>query len=1084
MFMKHVIIKLIKYNGITKKILCFMCVVILKISVPVYGQQNTRQINGVVNDTDGQPMPGVTILERGTKNGTTTNVFGQYTIKVPDSNEVILVFSFVGFSPQEIVIGDLTTININLSESSQAIEEVVVVGYGVQKKESLVASISQATEKELKRTGNVSDFRNALAGQIPGLVSISNSGEPGGTGYGESATEIFIRGKATWNNANPLVLVDGVERDLSHIDVSEVSSISVLKDAAATAVFGVKGANGVILVNTKRGAKGKMQFNASYTVTAQTLSKVPKVLDSYETLMEKNEIILRESALRPDLWDMNIVPYDIVRQYRSPDNPEWADIYPNVNWQDAMFKKWGFDHKANLNVQGGSKDIQFFGSLSYLHEGDMVKHYENSKGYNPSFAFDRLNFRANVDLNVTQTTLVKINFDGFYANKRQNYAGAGQMVGSGRPDTWRALYGMSPSVFPVQYADGLWGINMNVQNVPNPIASYYNIGVQNQRTTQLNTILQVEQNLKFITRGLSAVAMLSFNNKVSTLGGIRDGGSAPTGGNTPFRNVVLDYRSGPGAYTERILPESQGDYAWTLSPFSISQESALSTDGAWAQLPVDRQLLYQFQLNYSRKFSEKHNVSGLGLFQREELASGNDFKNYREDWVGRVTYDYDSRYLFEFNGAYNGSEQFGPGYRFAFFPSLAVGWYLSNENFFSGVEWVDKLKLRYSLGKVGNDRHNGGRWLYTSQYSYGGMVRLGDKINIANDNTSPESIYDLYVMSVTGNPDLCWETAVKHNYGLEFGLFQNLISVTFDYYNEERKGIMLEGKERSIPLMFGFPIPFGNAGHTKSNGYEVEVGVFKNIEQFSLWGKIFFARNNNKIVFKDDPPLKESYQKQEGYTVDQIRTQINTGSILQNWDEVYGATRFENNNNERMPGYYDIIDFNADGVIDAADKAPYGYSEVPQNSLNLTLGVNYKGWSFMIQFYGVNNCNREILYNNWRDDTDVLFSHASDYWSKYNTNANSHLPGYKLNTGYLGHFYVYDGSYLKLRSTELAYTFTNAEWIKKIGVSNMRLFLQGNDLFLWSRMPEARETASRSSGTLSGAYPMVKRIHLGFELSF
>lgn len=1066
-----------------------MCVIILKVSVPVYGQQATRQISGVVNDTEGQPLLGVTVLEKGTRNGTITNAFGQYTIKVPDNKEIVLVFSFMSYSTKEVTIGDFSTINVALGETSKELEEVVVVGYGVQKKESLLASISQATEKEIKRTGNVSDFRTALAGQIPGLASLTSSGEPGGTGYGESATDLFIRGKSTWNQANPLILVDNVERDLTHIDVSEVASISVLKDAAATAVFGVKGANGVILITTKRGSEGKTKLNASYTLTANTMSKVPKTLDSYDTMMAKNEIILRESALRPDLWDTNIVPYDFVRQYRSPDYPEWAELFPNVDWQKALFKKWGFDHKANLNVQGGSKNIQFFGSLSYLHEGDMVKYYDNDKGYDPAFAFDRLNFRSNVDFLITPTTQIKVNFDGFYANKRQNYSNAGQISGSGRSDAWwRAAYGMSPNVFPVRYSDGYWGVNMNLQNVSNPVAGFYNIGLQYQRTTQLNTILRLEQDLKFITQGLSASAMASFNNTVSTDGGIYDAGNGigPTSGNIKYRSIVHDYRSGPGVYTERLLRESQGDYAWTISPFSIRNESALSTDGAWSRLPVERKLLYQFQLNYSRRLFQKHNVSALGLFQREENANGNEFKQYREDWVSRVTYDYDSRYMVEFNGAYNGSEQFGPGYRFAFFPSLALGWYISNENFLSGVEWVDKLKLRYSLGKVGNDRHNGGRWLYESQYKYGGMVRLGNIIVMANQGTSPESPYTLYVMSVTGNPNLNWETAVKHNYGLEFALFKNLISVTFDYFNEERKGIMLKGTERSIPDYFGFPIPYGNAGHTKSKGFELDLGINKNFQQVHLWGKFFLAHNENKIIYKDDPQLRESYQKEEGYPVDQIRTQIITGNILQNWDQIYGATRFENNNNERMPGYYDLIDFNGDGVITAADDAPYGFSEVPQNTANFSVGIDYKGWSFMIQFYGVNNCTRKVSLGNWREDTDLLFEHVADYWSKNNPNASSHLPGWKLNTGYLGNFYVYDASYLKLRATELAYTFTKGEWLNKTGISNLRIFLQGNDLFFWTKMPDARETNGRplGGGSTGAAFPLLKRVHLGIELTF
>ena len=1069
-----------KSKGCIIELLSFIIFMLLTMTAPLYGQGTTRQITGIVNDDDGLPLPGVNVIEKETANGTVTNANGQYTITVRNNSAVVLIFSFIGYQSQEIVIGDLATINIKLNEDSQQIEEVVVVGYGVQKKESIVGAIAQASEQELKRTGNVSDFRNALAGQIPGLASITSSGEPGGTGYGESATNLFIRGKATWNNANPLVLVDGVERELSHIDVSEVASISVLKDASATAVFGVKGANGVILINSKRGQDGKLKLNANYTVTAQMLSKVPQTLDSYDTMMAKNEMIEREISVFPASWD-NIVPYEIVRQYRWPDKPEYSELYPNVDWEKAMFKKMGFTHKANLNITGGNKTVRYFGSLSYLHEGDMIKRYENHKGYQPSFDFDRLNFRTNVDVSLTKTTQLSVNLDGYYAVKRQNYGNSGQLANS-RPDVWmwRALYGMAPNLFPVQYEDGYWGTNTLFLMVPNPSAVMHNLGIQYQRTTQLNSIVKLEQDLKFITKGLSASALLNFDNTISTDGGIYDSGNAfrPSDSNIRYRSINLDYRNGPGAYSEMLYPESKGDYMWTVVPWSIRQESSFSTDGLWGRLPVDRKLMYQFQLNYARNILEKHSISAMGLFMREEKASGNEFMHYREDWVMRATYDYDARYLFEFNGAYNGSEQFGPGYRFAFFPSMAVGWYISNEKFFSSVEWVDRLKLRYSIGKVGNDNVSGSRWLYETQYAYGGMARLGYIVVEANNGTSPESPYTQYKMAVTGNPDLCWETAIKNNYGFELGIFRNLVSLTVDYFTEDRTGIMLRGQDRTIPDYFGFPVPYGNAGQTKSQGFEIDLGINKNFQSIHLWGKFFFAHNQNKIIFRDDAPLAPEYQKQAGYPVDQQRSVINSWVMYQNWDEVYASVPYDTYDNEKLPGYYDLIDFNGDGKIDEADKAPVGYSEVPQNTANLSFGADFKGWSFMMQFYGVNNASRTITLNNFRDQTDVLFEHVANYWSKDHP-TGSYLPRWRTSRSNLGNFYQYDASYLKLRAVELAYTFTKGDWMQKTGVNNMKLFVQANDLFFWSKMPEARET-----GGSSGAYPLLRRINLGIELSF
>ena len=1073
---------LLKCTEHIMKLLSLLIVFLMTMSVSMYGQQ-TRAIKGLVTDSHGLPLPGVNIIEKGTYHGTTTDEDGQYSFSVPDNNSVVLVYSFLGFETQEVAIGDRRAINVEMAEASEAIEEVVIIGYGAQKKETIVGSISQATQEDLKRTGNVSDFSNALAGQIPGLVTLTSSGEPGGgSGWGQSATQIYIRGKSTWNNANPLVLVDGVERSLNNIDINEIASISVLKDASATAVFGVKGANGVILINSKRGQEGKMIVNASYTVTGTMLSKVPKTLDSYDAMMAKNETIEREIAFRPASWNA-FVPADIVALYRwTPDMPEeYKELFPNVNWQDAMFEKMGFTHKANLNIQGGNKDIKYFSSVSYLNEGDMLKNYNNGKGYSPSFNYDRMNFRSNSEIALTSTTQLKINFDGYFGIKKAMWS-AGANTGENSVPTymWSTLYGMAPNLFPVQYSDGYWGTNIEYQNISNPLAGMYNSGIQYQRTTSLNSIIKLEQDLKFITPGLTMTGMLSFNNNISSHGGIYDNYSTrPTDSNTLYKSINHNWRYGPDSYSVRYFRESTGDYAWSVQPWSIQNESSFASNGLWGRLPVDRQLLYQFQLSYARKIFELHNVTAMGLFQREENAYGNEFKHYREDWVFRGTYDFDSRYMVEFNGAYNGSEQFGPGYRFAFFPSLGLGWYVSNENFLSDVSWLDNLKLRYSVGKMGNDRVGGGRWLYESQYLYGGMARLGSYVNISNSNTSPESPYDMYIISVVGNPDLQWETAVKSNYGMEFSVLNRMISVSFDYFTEKRDNIMLTGRERTLPNYFGFPAPYGNAGKTESKGFEIDLNLNKDVGDFHVWGRIYASHNTNKVIFRDDAPLMPDYQKNAGYPIGQQRSVINSGVFYQNWDEIYASVPYENYDNEKQPGYYDLVDFNGDGIINADDNAPVGFSEIPQNTANVSMGTDYKGWSFMIQFYGVNNASRIMTLNNFRSDSDVLFEHVRDYWSKDNPDASSYLPRWMANRGNLGDFYLWDASYLKLRSVELAYNFKTRGALSNRGISNMRLYLQGNDLFFWSEMPDSRE-----SGGSSGAYPLLKRVHLGVEISF
>lgn len=1073
----------------TVKIVSFLLIMIgLFCIMPIYGFQSNiqqRQITGVVIDNTGEPMPGVNVFEKGTSNGTATNIDGQYTIKIPDG-EVTLVFSFVGYTQQEIVVMDQKQINVTLMESTKELEEVVVVGYGIQSKASIVGAIVQTSGDDLKRSVSGSDITSALASQLPGVISLTSSGEPGGILTGESSTNLYIRGQNTWNRTSPLVLIDGVERPLMTVDPNEVESISVLKDASATAVYGVKGANGVILVTTKRGVEGKTNLSVNYTATGIMLSKLPKMLDSYDARMAKNEIIEREVALRESSW-ADYTPYEVVRRYRYRESPEDEYIFPNVDWKDEMFKKMGFQHRVNVNARGGNKTIMYFGQLGYLYEGDMMRWYDNGKGYDPNYAANRFNFRSNIDVNLTNTTKFKFNLAGSFSQKNTNYNNTGS---SGRADQWMwgSVYRLAPDLFPAQYPDGYWGAySEGGNNTLNPAAVIANLGIRKAKETQLQSDFALEQDLGMITKGLKATATMAFDNRIRSEGGIFDVTNhvRPDEGSTnvAYRQIYPDkYLENPNdeSYYTEYWPASQGDYDWYVRPWNIRQEGvATGLESSWmTRLPVDRFLMYQFQLTYSRKFG-KHSVGGTGVFKREESAKGAEFKRYREDWVFRATYDYDSRYMFEFNGAYNGSEKFGPGYRFDFFPSLAVGWYISNENFFSNINWVDRLKIRYSIGKVGAD-DAGARYLYEQQYAYGGAARL-----IYNGNNN--SPYAFYRIASKANPDAQWEQAVKTNLGLEFGMLQNLVSLNFDYFTEDRTDMLIAGSNRSVPVYYGFSPPPVNSGHVKSKGFEIELGFNKSInEDIAVWAKFSLTHTQNKVKFRDDPPLAETHMKAEGFRLGQNKRVLNTGYFYNNWDEVWASAPTETNDLQKIPGYYDMVDYNGDGVISSSyDSAPVGYSEVPENTGSLTLGASYKGLSFTLQFVGANNCNRYIGWENYIYNTNVVYDHVSDYWSKDNPYASSFLPRWQTYAENIGHYYLYDASFIRLQNIELGYSFSNTGWVKKVGISNLRVFLNGNNLFFWSDLPDDRQTTYSGSGSATeGSYPSTKRINLGVELSF
>ncbi|MCE5347888.1 MAG: TonB-dependent receptor [Bacteroidales bacterium] len=1048
-------------------------------SEPESGTSDLQQqgtITGTVVDSKGEPIIGATVMVKGTTIGVLTDISGKYTLPNVPSNATLSI-SYIGMASQEIALEGKSRLDVTLKEATLALDEVVVIGYGVQKKESVVGAISHATSEELQRSGTVTDFKQALTGQMPGLVTLTASGEPGGTGRGTSATNIFIRGMNTWNGGQPLILVDGAERGMDNIDVNEVENISILKDASATAVFGVKGANGVILITTKRGATGKPKLSFTYNAVGKMLSKLPKTMDSYDAILTRDEAIEREVVLNEPSWG-DYIPTTIAERYRKPQTAENSEIYPNVNWQDALFKKVGMSHRAALDIQGGTKKVSYFGSLAYLHEGDMFKEYENYKGYKPNYNFDRFNFRSNLDFKLTRTTTLKVNLSGYYSLKNTNYNNEGS-TGSADQWMWAAAYSMPPDLYLPQYSDGRFGWS-DVAAKPNPVAAVYNLGIRQTRTTELNSDYHIEQKLDFITKGLSATGSLFYDNQIKSQGGIYDVANAVRGSdcNTPEKTIDASLYTGPdqdpGEYTTLWPFAGQNQFDWVLQPWYINSEVIGSA--LWdSTIPITRRMMYQFQLNYARKFG-KHNVSAMGLMKREEYAKGSMFKNFREDWVFRGTYDYNSTYFFEMNGAYNGSEQFGPGYRFDFFPSLALGWNVTNEKFWK-IDQINRLKLRYSIGMVGDDNVSGGRWLYASQLSYGGYSRIGER----TDATSP---YRFYRESVVGNPDIHWEKALKNNIGVEMGILKDMFSITYDYFTEDRTDVLLAGGSRSVPAFFGTTPPSANVGEVKSNGHELEIKFNKSWNTgWHFWSALSIAHTENEIIFKDDPALLDPHLKAAGYSIGQTKTSVSTG-FYNNWDEIYASVPTETGDGYKLPGYYNYLDYNADGVYKSSEDAvPYGYSEIPQNTYNLTLGGDYKGFSVTIQLYGVNNVTRTFSQDNFPSSQDVVFSHVYDYWSEDNQDATSFLPRWKTSGENIGNYYVYDGSYLRLKTAEIAYTF-DSNWVKKASLSSMRVFLNGNNLFFWSNLPDDREVAWSGGSASSGTYPSVKRITLGVDLTF
>ncbi|WP_319590111.1 TonB-dependent receptor [uncultured Draconibacterium sp.] len=1011
--------------------------------------QNTKTITGTVVDEQDNPVIGATVIVKGTQIGVPTDLDGNFELQVPTDKEILLI-SFIGMEPQEINIANQTKLEVVLAPSSVQLEETIVVGYGQQKKESVVGAITQTTGEVLQRTAGVTDIGMALTGNLPGVITINSSGMPG-----EEDPQIIIRSASSWNNSDPLVLVDGVERPMSGVDMNSVESVSVLKDASATAVFGVKGANGVILITTKRGKEGSARIDVSANMTMKVPSKLPNKLDSYDALMARNYAIEHELGVSPDSWGY-MTPQDIIEKYRYPADLAEAERYPNVDWQDVLFKDYAMSYNANVNVSGGTKFVKYFASADFASEGDLFDVFDNGRNYESGYGYNRINVRSNLDFQLTKSTVFRLNLAGSNGQKKTPWG----QTNSGDwavAQQWAGAYNIAPDVFLPQYSDGSWGFYPNISNVSNSAENLSLSGTMLSTTTQINTDFILEQELNFITEGLKVRGAISWDNTfLENNRGIND----------LFNDAQrkwIDPATGIATYKKEYENNNKFDFQQGV----LWNTSGGSVDNNFTQ----RNLEYQLRLNWDRQFGN-HSITAMGMFSRKERAQGNVIPEFREDWAFRTTYDYKSRYFLEYNGAYNGSEKFSKDYRFAFFSSGAIGWMISEESFMESLGFLDLLKLRASYGEIGDDFITQ-RWLYLTQWAYGGNSSLD-----LNHGTSP---YDWYRESAVGNPDVHWETVKKFNAGVDYAFFDGLLAGSIEYFRDNRVDILINGNDRAVPSYYGPTPPTANLGEVETNGYELQLRVNKVLNNgVRLWGDMSMTHAINEIIERDDPALFEDYRKQAGYSLGQTRTYVDAG-YFNTYDALYGSTMHDTNDPYKVPGDYNILDFNADGVIDSKDQIPYGYAGSPQNTYNATVGVEWKGFSAFVQFYGVNNVTRNVPLRSFGSKLNTVYDFGT-WWSQETPNADVTVPRWLSEPSYnQGTQYLFDGSYVRLKNAEVAYTI-NGGWINNIGFRTLKIFVNGNNLWVWSRMPDDRESNFAGSGG-QGAYPTLKRYNLGIRFT-
>ncbi len=1027
-------------------------------------------VSGTVIDDTGEPLIGATVSLKGNPAiGTATDLDGNYTLQIPDGKNAVLVYSFIGMLPKEVKVEGKTKIDVTLVTNTAQLDEVVVVGYGQQKKASVVGAITQTTGEVLERAAGVHDISAALTGNLPGVITVQSSGMPG-----DESAKITIRGASSWNNSDPLVLVDGVERDMNSVDVSSVKSISVLKDASATAVYGVKGANGVVLITTKRGEEGRAKIDVGFTATMKTVSKLPDKADSYDALLARNKAVVHELSIQPSSWSY-MTPLAIANKYRNPANLEEFERYPNVDWQDYLFKKTAMSYNGNVSISGGTKFVRYFAVIDFVHEGDMFRDINNGRGYNTGFGYNRINARSNLDFSLTPTTTFKVNIAGSSGQKRSTWPNDGSSFDQGNwnnQQVWAGVYNIAPDVFRPIYSDGSFGYYPAFKSqVANSAEQLAMGGAFKTTQTRINTDFVLEQDLGFITKGLNFRGMIAWDNRFVEAG----------------RGVSDLYNSPQHKWIDPETGIAQTETNWDkVTMFDYIPGSKWTTQGGTVQnWNTIRNLNYQLQLNWNREFG-LHTVGLTGVWTRQEIATGNMIPIHREDWVFRATYNFADRYFVEYNGAYNGSEKFGKGYRFGFFNSGAIGWRPSQEKFWSALglnNWWEELKIRASYGEIGDD--TGARFLYMDQWAYGGntkMVTTGYGGTGTPGVWDDGSIYSYYRQSALGNPDAHWEKVKKMNLGIDFSFLNNMLAGTVEIFKDKRNDILISGSDRSMPSYFGQTPPTANLGKAEVKGYEFELRFSKNLNHNTrIWANVSMTHAANKIIFRDDPELKPAYQKQAGYAIGQTHAHIN-GGFLNSYDELIGAPIHDVNNESRLPGDYYIVDFNGDGKVDVEDSAPYGYTGTPENTYNATLGVEWKGFSAFVQFYGVTGVTRDVNLVSFSHNTDNVYN-LGPWWNGVDGDGDVLLPRWysQVSSYSNGTQYLYDGSYIRLKNAEIAYTW-NGGWVKKLGIDFLKVYLNGNNLWLWSRMPDDRES-NFSGGSGSGAYPTMRRFNLGIKFN-
>ncbi len=1030
----------------------FGFILLLSFSVTSFAQQ-TITVTGRVIGPDDSQLAGTSVQVKGQSTGTSTDDQGHFSIAVQKS--ATLIFNHVGYAEQQVKVGNKATVNVTLELVNNSLNEVVVVAYGTQKKATVTGAIATITTKQLKQSP-AANLAASLAGRLPGLTAIQSSGEPG-----KDAVSLYLRGQGTINGQTPVILVDGVPRDITYIDPNEVESVTILKDASSTAVFGVRGANGVILVTTKRGRTDRPEINLTAEGGAQSFTRLPKPLNSFEWANLQNQM---------NINDGNPVTYSqaALDHYRLHDDPL---NYPDINYQKLLLRKYVGQQRYNLNLSGGTEFVRYFINAGYLDQGGQWK--VEQKDYDPSSYLKRYNFRSNIDAFLTKNKSLRVFLNlGGYVENINSPAGSNAGLGLGN-----AINGLLDIFNTPPITPGPLTPDGRVLVYKNNNSPYGDINRSGYVQTTRNNILAsfgMEQDLKFITPGLSAKFMMSFDTRA-------------------IHNLIESQSY--SKWNQAVVPGANGQDSTAYVPANGDQNSTLSPN---VNNTFQTYSNFQFFVNYNRTFG-KHAFTGLILAQQDKTIkpqggdnpSATDFPlpfNLR-GLSGRVTYGYNNKYFAEFNAGYNGSEQFASGHRYGFFPSVSAGWLISGENFMKNSTAITLLKIRGSYGKVGNDRINNNRFLYLDNtvIQGGGYVGGGGTLGIGG-----QTVNENYV----GNRNLTWETSTKSNIGFELGFF-NQLNIIADIYQSDNNNMLIN--RGTVPQLNGLPssaLPPVNLGRLKNKGYEVELNYNKSVNKnLSVLAKLNINYSENKIEFLDEAEKTPDYAYRfysTGFPVGQNFGLISNGFWNSQAEIDNSGLTFAGR--APRPGDLKYKDLNGDKIIDTKDFGPIGYPNVPQYTFGATIGINYKNFDLSILFQGVANVSQD--YRGW----GVWENYGNGFFTERHMNAwtpERAAKGLPIEFPALSasnsnseanpsDYWLENTSYVRLKNAEIGYTLP-LRWSEKISAKRIRFYANGFNLITWDKMknkgydPEVLNT-NFNSGPL--AYPIYKVYNFGVNIVF